>query len=96
MAALDQLIDALRRLPGVGPKSAQRMAYHLLLNDRSGAQALAATLSQALSRVQTCARCHGFSEDPVCGVCSDTRRDPGLLAVVESPADQAVIERSGS
>jgi len=96
MAALDQLIDALRRLPGVGPKSAQRMAYHLLLNDRSGAQALAATLSQALSRVQTCTRCHGFSEDPVCGVCSDTRRDPGLLAVVESPADQAVIERSGS
>lgn len=96
MAALDQLIDALRKLPGVGPKSAQRMAYHLLQHDRGAAAQLAAGLSEALAKVQTCTRCNGFSEAPVCGVCLDARRDPTLLCVVESPADQAVIERSGS
>jgi len=96
MSALEQLIDALTKLPGVGPKSAQRMAYHLLQHDRGAAAQLAAGLSAALERVQTCERCHGFSEAPVCPVCLDASRDPGLLAVVESPADQAVLERSGS
>jgi recombination protein RecR len=96
LSALDQLIDALKKLPGVGPKSAQRMAYHLLQHDRPGAQQLAAGLQAALERVQTCTRCQGFAEAPVCEVCSDKSRDPGLLALVETPADQAVIERSGS
>lgn len=96
MAALELLIDALKKLPGVGPKSAQRMAYHLLQHDRAAAQQLALGLSEALARVQTCERCHGFSEAPVCPVCLDRSRDPALLVVVESPADQAVFERSGS
>lgn len=96
MAALDLLIDALRKLPGVGPKSAQRMAYHLLQHDRGGAAQLAAGLTQALDKVQTCTRCQGFAEAPVCEVCLDTQRDASLLCVVETPADQAVIERSGS
>lgn len=96
MAALDHLIDALRKLPGVGPKSAQRMAYHLLQHDRGAAAQLAAGLTEALARVQTCERCHSFAEAPMCAVCSDATRDPALLAVVESPADQAVLERSGS
>jgi recombination protein RecR len=96
MAALDLLIDALRKLPGVGPKSAQRMAYHLLQHDRGGAAQLAAGLTQALDKVQTCTRCQGFAEAPVCEVCLDGQRDAGLLCVVETPADQAVIERSGS
>ena len=96
MSALELLIDGLRKLPGVGPKSAQRMAYHLLQHDRAGAAQLAAGLSAALARVQTCERCHGFSEAPVCPVCLDTSRDASLLIVVESPSDQAVLERSGS
>ncbi len=96
MSALELLIDGLRKLPGVGPKSAQRMAYHLLQHDRAGAAQLAAGLSAALARVRTCERCHGFSEAPVCSVCLDASRDASLLIVVESPADQAVLERSGS
>jgi recombination protein RecR len=96
MSALELLIDGLRKLPGVGPKSAQRMAYHLLQHDRAGAAQLAAGLQAALARVQTCERCHGFSEAPVCPVCLDTSRDASLLIVVESPSDQAVLERSGS
>jgi recombination protein RecR len=96
LAALDLLIDALRKLPGVGPKSAQRMAYHLLQHDRSGAAQLAVGLNEALAKVQTCTRCQGFAEAPVCEVCLDGQRDAGLLCVVETPADQAVIERSGS
>ncbi|MBB5203782.1 recombination protein RecR [Inhella inkyongensis] len=96
MAALEHLIDALRRLPGVGQKSAQRMAYHLLQHDRAGAQQLAAGLTAALAAVQTCSQCQGFAEAPICSVCSDASRDASLLAVVETPADQAVLERSGS
>jgi recombination protein RecR len=96
MAALELLIDALKKLPGVGPKSAQRMAYHLLQHDRGAAQQLAIGLSEALAKVQNCERCQGFSEGPICPVCLDASRDPALLAVVETPADQAVIERSGS
>jgi len=96
MSALELLIDGLRKLPGVGPKSAQRMAYHLLQHDRAGAAQLAAGLQAALARVQTCERCHGFSEAPICPVCLDSSRDASLLIVVESPSDQAVLERSGS
>ena len=93
--ALAELIEALRRLPGVGVKSAQRMAYHLLQHDRPGAQQLAAALQAAVATVRHCMRCHTFSEAEVCNTCLDPRRDARLLAVVETPADQAALERSG-
>jgi recombination protein RecR len=94
--SLNALIDALRRLPGVGVKSAQRMAFHLLQHDRDGALKLAQALSGAVAHVQHCQRCHTFSESALCGVCSDARRDASLLCVVETPADQAALERTGS
>ena len=94
--SLNALIDALRRLPGVGVKSAQRMAFHLLQHDRDGAQKLAQALLGAVAKVQHCQRCHTFSETPVCAVCSDAARDTGQLCVVETPADQAALERTGS
>jgi recombination protein RecR len=93
--ALDALIDALRRLPGVGIKSAQRIAWHLLQHDRGGAERLAAALTGAVQRMRHCARCHTFTEAEVCSTCLDGRRDARLLAVVETPADQAALERSG-
>jgi recombination protein RecR len=94
--ALDGLIDALRRLPGVGVKSAQRMAFHLLQHDREGARRLAGALTEAVQRTRHCARCHTFTEGEVCATCEDPRRNPQLLCVVETPADQAALERSGS
>jgi recombination protein RecR len=94
--ALDGLIEALRRLPGVGVKSAQRMAFHLLQHDRDGARRLAHALEHAVERTRHCARCHTFTESEVCATCSDPERDARLLAVVETPADQAVLERTGS
>jgi len=94
--ALQDLLDALRRLPGVGAKSAQRMAFHLLQHDREGVQRLASALQAADQRVRHCARCHTFTEGEVCATCLDPRRDARLLAVVETPADQAALERSGS
>jgi len=94
--SLDGLIDALRRLPGVGQKSAQRMAYHLLQHDREGAQRLAGALQSAVTAVQHCERCHTFTEARVCGTCADPKRDVRQLLVVETPADQAALERSGS
>ena len=94
--ALDGLIEALRRLPGVGQKSAQRMAFHLLQHDRHGAAALAQALEQAVACVHHCQRCHTFTELAVCEVCEDEARDRRLLCVVESPADQAALERTGS
>ena len=94
--ALDGLIEALRRLPGVGVKSAQRMAFHLLQHDRDGAQRLAAALSQALQRMGHCERCHTYTEAAVCSTCLDAARDARLLCVVETPADQAALERSAS
>ncbi|MBS0304252.1 MAG: recombination protein RecR [Proteobacteria bacterium] len=93
--ALDALVDALRRLPGVGVKSAQRMAWHLLQHDRTGARRLADALGDALQRMRHCARCNTFTESELCSTCSDPRRDARLLAVVETPADQAALERSG-
>ncbi|RVT50407.1 recombination mediator RecR [Rubrivivax albus] len=94
--ALEGLIDALQRLPGVGRKSAQRMAFHLLQHDRPGAQALAGALQHAVDAMHHCARCHTFTEAEVCATCGDPERDPRLLCVVETPADQAALERSGS
>ena len=94
--ALEGLIEALRRLPGVGVKSAQRMAFHLLQHDRDGARRLAAALNHAVQDMRHCQRCHTFTEAEVCSTCLDPRRDARLLCVVETPADQAALERSGS
>jgi recombination protein RecR len=94
--ALEGLIDALRRLPGVGVKSAQRMAFHLLQHDRDGARRLATALNDAVQRMRHCQCCNTFTETETCRTCEDTRRDARLLCVVETPADQAALERSGS
>jgi recombination protein RecR len=94
--SLDGLIEALRRLPGVGVKSAQRLAFHLLQHDRDGARRLATALNDAVTRMRHCSHCHTFTEADVCGTCSDPRRDTRQLCVVETPADQAALERSGS
>jgi recombination protein RecR len=94
--ALDGLIEALRRLPGVGVKSAQRLAFHLLQHDRDGAKRLARALDDAVAKTRHCARCHTFTEADICATCQDPRRDARLLCVVESPADQAALERTGS
>jgi recombination protein RecR len=95
-SSLDALIDALRRLPGVGVKSAQRLAFHLLQHDREGAQRLALALQAACARVRHCERCHTFTEAAVCDICLDPQRDARQLCVVEMPADQAALERTGS
>lgn len=95
-SSLDDLIEALRRLPGVGVKSAQRLAFHLLQHDRDAALRLARALEAAVSRVRHCERCHTFTEAAVCPTCLDPQRDARQLCVVESPADQAAMERTGS
>ena len=92
--SLDVLTEALRRLPGVGPKSAQRMAFHLLQHDREGAAMLSRALYQAVEAVHHCAMCNTFSELDVCELCSDPERDHALLCVVETPADQLMIEQT--
>jgi recombination protein RecR len=92
--SLDGLIDALKRLPGVGPRSAQRIAFHLLQHERDLAVVLGQALLSAAERVGRCARCNTLTELEICETCADPRRDPGLLCVVESPADQMVIEQS--
>jgi recombination protein RecR len=94
--SLQALIDGLRRLPGVGVKSAQRMAFHLLQHDRDGALRLAGALQAAVQRIGHCERCHTFSETAVCATCLDASRDARLLCVVETPADQAALERTAS
>lgn len=92
---LKQLIGTLRCLPGVGQKSAQRMAFHLLQRDREGGLALAGKLSLALERIGNCARCRMLSEESLCGFCASDRRDASVLCVVETPADLYAIEQSG-
>ena len=94
--AIESLKQALRRLPGVGPKSAQRMAFHLLARDRDGARQIAEALRVALERVGHCRRCNDFSEDEICPLCASPRRDQTLLCVVESPADLSSIEQSNA
>ena len=94
--SLTALVEALRRLPGIGVKSAQRMAFHLLQHDREGAARLASALQNAVQRMQHCGRCHTFTEGELCSTCLDERRDARLLCVVETPADQQALERSGS
>lgn len=93
---LARLIEALRSLPGVGPKTAQRMAFHLLQEGRAGAQALAATLATALETVGRCRRCRMLTEGELCAICAAPQRDATLLCVVESPADVVAVEQSGS
>ena len=90
---VEELIEALRCLPGVGPKSAQRMAFHLLQRDHPGARRLGRALDQALARVRHCERCNNFTEQAVCELCSSPRRDQTSLCVVESPADLLMIDR---
>jgi recombination protein RecR len=92
--ALESLVNALRRLPGVGPRSAHRYAYHLLQHDRDGAGMLARALADASERIRHCARCNTFTEQDVCETCTSTRRDPALLCVVETPADQLMVEQT--
>ena len=91
---LERLIEALRVLPGVGPRSAQRMAYHLLQREREGAEGLAQALAAALASVRRCARCNNFTEEEVCTLCRSARRDASLLCVVETPADLSMVEQT--
>ena len=94
--SLSSLIEALRRLPGVGAKSAARMAYHLMQHDREGAIMLARSLEGAVKAVKHCQRCHTFTENKICNTCLDASRDTSKLCVVETPADQAALERTGA
>lgn len=93
---LARLIDALRTLPGVGPKSAQRMAFHLLQEGRGGARALAEALTAALDSIGRCKRCRMLTEGELCQICLAPHRDASLLCVVESPLDVVAVEQSGS
>jgi recombination protein RecR len=92
--ALEQLIDSLRCLPGVGPKSAQRMAYYLLQRDRKGASSLAVALDNALQVVDHCKLCNTFSEQPICPLCESEQRDKNVLCVVEMPTDLMMLENT--
>jgi len=92
--SFELLTRALKRLPGVGPKTAQRYALHLLQRDRDAARDLAAGLMDALAKVRQCGRCNTFTESELCDICSSPRRDPSVLCIVESPADQLVIEQT--
>lgn len=93
---LNQLLDALRRLPGVGPKSAQRLALHLLQRDREAARRLASALHNAVEHVGHCAQCRTLTEEPMCALCRSTQRDRSQLCVVEWPQDQWSLENSGA
>lgn len=96
MNSLEALVEALRRLPGVGPKSATRMAHHLLQHDRDGALAIARAIDAAVRLVRHCSRCNTLTEAEVCSTCLDETRDRTQLCVVETPADQSAVERTGS
>jgi recombination protein RecR len=93
--AIERLKQALRRLPGVGPKSAQRMALHLLERDREALREIAGALTAAAERIRHCARCNNFSEEELCEICRSPRRDPSLLCIVESPSDLVSLEQAG-
>lgn len=93
--ALAQLIAALRRLPGVGPKTAQRMAFHLLERDRPGALEISRALGTAVETIGQCGRCRMLSDAALCPICSSSQRDPSVVCVVESPADVVAVEQSG-
>ncbi|ABI56857.1 recombination mediator RecR [Alkalilimnicola ehrlichii MLHE-1] len=91
---IDQLIESLRCLPGVGPRSAQRMAFHLLQRDRDGGRRLATAIREAMDQVGHCRQCRVLTEEPVCGLCASDRRDRSLLCVVEGPADVFALEQA--
>jgi recombination protein RecR len=93
-SALAALVEALRVLPGVGPKSAQRMAYHLMQHDREGADRLGGALLNATRTLRHCSQCNTFTEAEICETCADTERDASLLCVVETPADQIMLEQT--
>ncbi|MBK5913789.1 recombination mediator RecR [Rhodocyclus purpureus] len=93
-SSLENLVEALRCLPGVGPKSAQRMAYYLLQRDRAGAAQLAVALTQALEALRHCQRCNTLTEADICERCASPKRDPGLLCVVETPVDMNMMEQT--
>jgi recombination protein RecR len=93
---LERLVEALRVLPGVGPRSAQRIAYYLLQRDRDGAEQLARALTEALARVRHCALCNNYTEDEICVLCRSPRRDRTQLCVVETPADLAMVEQTSA
>ncbi len=95
-SSLDALILALRCLPGVGPKSAQRMAYHLLQRDQQGATRLADAMKSAVERVRHCAMCNTFTESEICEICLSLKRDKSLLCVVETPGDLLMMEQTQS
>lgn len=92
---IQELIDAFRVLPGVGPKTAQRMAFHLLERDRDGAKTLSSALTQAVDKVGHCERCRTLSENTLCDICADTGRDESQICVLESPVDMLAIEQTG-
>jgi recombination protein RecR len=92
--SLEDLIDAMRCLPGVGPRSAQRMAYHLLQRDHEGARRLASSLDYALQHIRHCEKCNNFAEEVICELCRSQRRDAALLCVVEMPADLLMMEQA--
>ncbi len=93
-SAFDQLVQALKRLPGVGPRTAQRYAYHLLQHDRDAAESIAAALIAASLRIRPCARCNTFAEQEICELCASPERDASLLCVVETPADLQMVEQT--
>ncbi|HTT37410.1 MAG TPA: recombination mediator RecR [Burkholderiales bacterium] len=93
-SSLQELIDSLRCLPGVGPKSAQRMAYHLLQRDQPGAARLSGALTRAVALIRHCSRCNTFTEEEVCELCRSPRRDESLLCVVETPGDLLMMEQA--
>lgn len=95
MSAIDALIEAFQVLPGVGPKSAQRMALHLLLRERQGGMHLSQALHHAMQNVHQCRLCRNLTEQDICALCQDSRRDSKLLCVIESPADILAIEQAG-
>ena len=95
-SSLDALIDALRCLPGVGPKSAQRMAYHLLQRDQQGATRLATAMHRAVEHIRHCAMCNTFTEAPICEICESLKRDKSILCVVEMPGDLLMMEQTQS
>jgi recombination protein RecR len=94
--ALESVIDSLKKLPGIGPKAAQRMAFHLMQHDKGAAQDIAEALINALSRVRHCDRCNNFSEQPVCDLCQSANRDESVICVVEMPSDVQSIEQTQS
>ena len=93
-SSLDELVQALRCLPGVGPKAAQRMSLHLLQHDHSGGMRLSDALKKALANIRHCERCNTFTESPMCSLCASSRRDATLLCVVETPADLMMVEQT--